>query len=451
MDQSRSASGCPYADGPVPVHGAILAQDPHDLYDALRVRWGAIAPVEIAPGVDAWLVLGYQEVLELVWNDRAFSSDARRWTALTDGLLPEDSPLLATLGWRPALNRLDDTAHRHQRQAVTETLDRVDLRRLSAVVREQAEALVDEWAMHGSADLVTQYGRPLVWSVLKQLLGLEDSQGPKLVELTRSIVGSADEAAYAEAELMKLLRHLVAVKGNAPGPDLASWLLAHSAHLTDAEVAHNLAVFLCIGGQSTINWISSIMRMLLSDAGVSAALATGRMSVSDAADRAMWAGSPMTNISGRWARNDVTFAGCRIRAGDLLIPCLAAANTDPGIQEAGTLGNRAHLAWGTGAHACPAKEAARLIAEAAVDVLLRRLIDIRPGVPDAALHWQPSLWGAAPMGLPAVFTPTSREQRGATGQALAVMDVPDRRREDGATAGDPGPPRWGWWNSMGGW
>ncbi|MBT2469823.1 hypothetical protein J7E97_18550 [Streptomyces sp. ISL-66] len=100
-------------------------------------------------------------------------------------------------------------------------------------------------------------------------------------------------------------------------------------------------------------------------------------------------------------------AGSRIAAGDLLIPCLAAAHTDPGIHGAGSLAShRAHLAFGTGAHGCPAKETARLIVETAVDVLPHRLIEIRSGAPDTALRWQPSLWGAVPAGLPTVFRPS---------------------------------------------
>ncbi|MEV8311145.1 cytochrome P450 [Streptomyces flavidovirens] len=453
MDQRNpSVSECPFPHDPAPVHGALLAQDPRAVYGPLRQRWGAIAPIELAPGVEAWLVMGYQEALELVWNERAFSSDARRWRALTEGLLPEDSPLLPILGWRPALSRLDDQAHRQQRQVVTETLDRVDVRRLRALVRQQAEATVDQWAMHGAADLVNQYGQPLVWSVLGQLLGLADSQTPMLIALVSSIVGSAAEAAQAEAELMQLLRHLVAVKRETPGPDFASWL-SHSARLTDAEVAHNLAAILFSGGQSTINWLSGTMWLLLTDTGLSSALATGRLTVSDAVDRALWACSPLPNIAGRWARNAVVFAGCRIAAGDLLIPCLAAANTDPAIHGAGNLGtNRAHLAFGTGAHGCPAKEAARLIVETAVDVLLRRLNEVRPGVADTDLRWRPSLWGAAPASLPTLFQ-SSRPQRSTTDEAShhAVMAVPEKRQDDRATDTDPAPQRWGWWNSNAGW
>ncbi|MBT2469824.1 hypothetical protein J7E97_18555 [Streptomyces sp. ISL-66] len=94
-------------------------------------------------------MLGFQEVLELVWNERHFSSDPRRWKALAEGLIPETSSLLPILGWRPALNRLDDQPHRRQRQVVTEAPGRVDVRLLRTSVRQRAEAIVDGWAMQG--------------------------------------------------------------------------------------------------------------------------------------------------------------------------------------------------------------------------------------------------------------------------------------------------------------
>ncbi|MFD7256544.1 cytochrome P450 [Streptomyces sp. NPDC059874] len=457
MDQSsQSPHECPVPahGGLVQLHGGLLPQDPRHVYEALRRRWGAIAPVELAPGVGAWLVMGYQEALEVVWNERAFSSDARRWNSIIEGSLPEGSRLLAVLGRRPALNRLDDQAHRRQRQAVTETVNGVDLRRLRGAVRRQAETLVDGWDMNGTADLVTQYAHPLVWFAFRVLIGFPESEERRIAALLGSIAGAAHDAARAEAELMRTLHRLVAQKRDAPGPDLTSWLLAHSARLTEAEVAHDLAAILFTGGESTIGWISGTMRLLMDDARLNSAVAGGRMTVSDIADRALWDGSSIPNIAGRWARNDLVFAGCEVRAGDLLIPCLTAANTDLLVHDAGDLGRRAHLSWGTGSHGCPAKEAARSIAETAVDVLMRRLRLVRPGDRDTAVRRQPSLWSGTPDTLPVAFAPIRPGPNApADVPAIpAVMGVPEKRQQD-ARAADSSPAQqaWAWWNSMNGW
>ncbi|MFJ8666289.1 cytochrome P450 [Streptomyces sp. NPDC093600] len=451
MDQSNQPSlSCPARGGPLPLHDGLLVQDPRHLYAALHRRYGPIASVELGPGIGAWLVMGHQDVLELVRNDQAFSSDARRWKAVTGGLLAEDSPLLAVLGWRPAVNRLDDEAHRRQRHAVAEALSSIDLRRLGSVVRVQAETLIDRWSAHSTADLLSQYGAPLVGRIFRVLIGLAPSEEGTMGALLAPLAAGTSGAARAEAELMHMLHRLVADKVEVPGPDLTSRLLAHSARLTEAEVAHNVAVILLSGAQSTLSWIHATMRLLLVDARLHTAVATGRLTIADAADRALTDGSPVPNIAGRWARNDLTFAGRRVRAGDLLIPCLTAANTELIAHGAQELGSRAHLAWGAGSHRCPAADVARSVAETAVTVALRRLGALQ--AVDTAVRRQPSLWCAAPDELPVNFTPVPPSPGAAAALVPPpVMAVPDKRHDEPVADSGPATPRWGWWNSLGGW
>ncbi len=86
--------GCPVAHGggpghggglPVgvpltPLYGQAVAEDPHGLYARLRERYGPVAPIELEPGVEAWLVLGYAEMLELTRNEALFSKDSVSYT-----------------------------------------------------------------------------------------------------------------------------------------------------------------------------------------------------------------------------------------------------------------------------------------------------------------------------------------------------------------------------------
>jgi cytochrome P450 len=443
----ESGPDCPYVTGPSALGGARLARELPGVYERLRTQWGPIAQVEIAPGVAAWLVLGHREALDIIWNERLFSSDPRRWNLIAQGLVHAQAPLSAMLGARPAISRLDGQEHRRHRRALTEALDRVDARRLRRTVHDQATALVDGWAAHGTADVMAQYARPLVWSAFARLLGLTHSSLTVLDSLIGHVLEGTDAAVRAEAELLEVLGVLVTSTRATPGPDLASWL-AHSSGLTVREITHSLMALLLAGVESTVSAIGNTVRLSLTDARLGAALAGGRLTAPEAVEHALWAASPMPNIAGRWATSDVTLGGCRIHAGDLLIPCLAAANADLGVQGAGACGNRAHLAWGTGAHGCPAKEVARLIAATAVDTLLVRLTGIRLTVPDSALRWRPSLWCGAPSQLPVKFS-ASGTRAAAPPPSLALMAVPERRRDD--TREGEAPPRWGWWDSLAGW
>lgn len=67
--------------------------------------------------------------------------------------------------------------------------------------------------------------------------------------------------------------------------------------------------------------------------------------------------------------------GQRVERGDALILGFAAANQDPRIRAEADLevGNRAHLAWSAGPHACPASQPGWLIVRIAVEAALHEL------------------------------------------------------------------------------
>lgn len=124
----------------------------------------------------------------------------------------------------------------------------------------------------------------------------------------------------------------------------------------------------------------------------------------------LWHDTPTQNFIGRFAVRDTLLAGRRIRAGDMLVLGLAAANADPHGSlslDADLMGNRAHLSFGHGEHGCPfpAPEVAEIIAGATVEVLLDRLPDLALSVPAESLVWRPSLWMRGLEALPVAFTP----------------------------------------------
>ncbi|MGW2418800.1 cytochrome P450 [Streptomyces sp. NPDC001709] len=445
---SGPTPACPYRAGLTPLHGRGLDQDLAAVYASLRRHSGPVVPVEIAPGVAAWLVLTHRDALEVIRRADHYSSDPRRWDAASHGRIRDDTPVPPLLGPLPAVFRLDGEEHLRHRRAVTEALGHLDPRRLGRLVRHRANALLDSWSVRGAADLVAEYTRPLVWDVFAHLLGLSHDSITTLDALSQTVVNTLPGALRAGAELLDAFRRVVDERSVSPAPDLASWLAQDTALSAD-EVAHNLLALALIGGESTIGWIGNSVRLLLAHQGPALVTGTGD-AVSRLMEHALHAGAPMPNIPGRWATGDMFLAGRRIRQGDLVIPCLAAANTDPELEGATASPTRAHLAWGTGSHGCPAKEAARLITETALDVLLVRLADLRPALPDSALRHS-SLWCGAPAELPVTFAATDPDTgRDTVASPRTVMDAPAEPRADRAPHEAP-PQRWGWWNSFGGW
>lgn len=454
--------GCPAHRPPgpagTPLYGAAVADDPHGLYARLRDQHGPVAPIELEPGVEAWLVLGYPELLELTRNEQLFSKDSRRWRVPAEGRLKPDSRLLPMTSWRPTLLNLDGAEHQRLRAAVSETLARIDHRQLRQATEAAADTLIDSWGPDGTADLIAQYARRLPLMVFTQLIGLPAAAGPHIVELISHFVDSSDKSVRANAEFQAILLDLVRQRRERPAADLTSWLLAHQAGLSDEEAVHHLVVIMVAGNETTINWTGNTLRLLLTDRRFRATLTGGRLTVSDALDEVLWRDPPTQNFPGRWATGDTVLGGQYISAGDMLVLGLAAANADPSVLTSdGVGGNRAHLAWGAGKHVCPAQHPARLIVETAVETLLHRLPDLQLAVPGHELAWRPSPWSRALVSLPVLysaFTPprTPPSERPAwTPPSAPSSSTPSEATSTPRTSssGRPGPRSW--WSSLAGW
>ncbi|MFC9059689.1 cytochrome P450 [Streptomyces sp. NPDC057074] len=377
------------------------------LYERLRAAHGPVAPVTLAPGVDAWLVLGHRELLRLTREEQDFSHDPRRWSLLREGRVPPDSPILPMVGWRPALLFADGQQHRRMRGAVCDALAGINGHELRRGVRAAAEGLIAQFAAHGEADLVAAYARTLPMRVIAGLLGVDDRTGRELVEAVAGLVSATSGARDASRRMGAVLQGLVEKKRRVRGDGIVSALLHHPARLTDEEVLHNLVVMFVAGNQTTVNWIATTLRILLCDPALRSSLSGGHLSVDDALDLVLWRFPPTQNFPARYATRDMRFGGQDVRAGDMLILGLAAANADPEVLPAGgapVVGNRSHLAFGAGPHTCPAQDPARLITRTAVDTIRHRLPDLELAVPEHELKWINSPWSKGLGTLPVRFT-----------------------------------------------
>ena len=211
------------------------------------------------------------------------------------------------------------------------------------------------------------------------------------------------------------MQRLVDSKRRVPGQDLTSRLLEHPAHLADQEIVLDLLVVLSIAHQPTSNWIGNGIRLMLTDPRFAATLSGGRATAGQALDEVLWEDTPTQNSIPRIATRDTQLGGQRIRARDLLVLGLAAANADPRVRPGADLpvGNRAQMSFGHGEHGCPypAPELAEVIAKTSIEVLLDRLPDLTLEVLAGSLEWRPSVWIRGLTSLPVAFTPVPRRSR----------------------------------------
>lgn len=400
--------GCPAhgSGGRVPLYGPEFAADPQAYYGFLR-HYGPAAPVELAPGVEATLVTDYAAALQLLQDSGTFRKDARRWRAFNEGKVGPDSPVAPLLAYRPNCMFADGADHLRLRQAVTDSMARVDTRRLSHSTEQVSGYLISQFSARGSADLLGDYAKQLPLFVFNELFGCPADIGDRVLF---GISGMFDgvNADKATAVLFQAVGELVALKRSRPGEDVTSWLMQHQAGLSDEEMVHQLALLLGAGAEPLRNLIGNTLHRLLTHD----RYAREGGLIDEALDDTLWENPPMSNYAPHYPAADTEFAGQQLQAGDLVLVSFAAANTGPALQASRQSGsNRAHLAWSAGPHACPSKEPARHITVTAIENLLNQLPDVRLAVPEDSLSWRHGPFHRALSALPARFTPVQPIRR----------------------------------------
>jgi cytochrome P450 len=384
------------------MHGQDFAADPHGIYDKMRVS-GPAAPVELAPGVDATLVIDYQAARSVLQNTTDFSRDPRRWKALNQGLIALDNPVLPMMAYRPNCLFTDGAVHLRLRKAVTESLDRLNIGRIRRDVEPIAAFLIDQFSERGRADLLNDYAKLLPLLLFNRLFGCPAGIGDRLTSAMSAMFDGKD-ALKANEELTACLMELITLKRRVPGDDVTSWLIQHPAGLSDEELKDQLVMLMGAGVEPERNLIGNALLLLLSRG--SSERGAG-MLPEEALDHVLWHNPPIANYATHYPIHDVNLGGVHVEANTPLVISFGAANNDPSLRDARRdLSRGAHLAWGAGPHACPAKSPATVIALTAIEAILNALPDLTLDVPAEGLQWRPGPFHRALAALPVRFTPT---------------------------------------------
>ncbi|MGW0927482.1 cytochrome P450 [Streptomyces sp. NPDC002644] len=393
----------PAADGGTParcpMHGADFAADPHAVYDALRAQ-GPAGPVELAPGVDATLVVGHEAALRVLQNNTLFARDSRRWNALREGRIAPDSPVLPMMMFRPNCLFTDGAEHLRLRKAVTDSLDAVDGRQLARDVRQMADFLIDRFSERGRADLIEEYAKLLPLLVFNKLFGCSADIGDRLTRSMAAIFEGRD-AIRADQELTACLMELVALKRREPGDDVTSRLVQHPAGLNDTELKDQLVMLMGAGVEPERNLIGNTVLLMLSPEG-------SGLLIEEAVEHVLWDNPPIANYATHYPKQDVELAGTRLPEGTPVVISFAGANADPALNQARRSRSQgAHLSWGAGPHKCPASSPAQVIALTAVEKLFNELDELTLDATAEDLRWRQGAFHRALASLPVRFSPSA--------------------------------------------
>ncbi|HVT70951.1 MAG TPA: cytochrome P450 [Trebonia sp.] len=394
-------------DGLSPLSATTTCADPQAEYRKLLDRWGLVAPVQLEPGVNAWLVMGYDEICHVVRHERLFSRDPHNWRDLSEGRVAPDSGLGPMMFPRDNAYFKDGETHRRLRAPLDDAVSGLHQRRMGRQVKAICADLIAGFAARGRAELVTEYAAVIPMLAVADMFGLDTSLGHELRMCLLALFGSASDSQAGNARFEEILTGIMRDRQATPADDVTSSFVSHPHLHNDYEIMQSMVLMISAGYETTTCWIAQTLRLMLTDPRFAGRVRGGRLGVDDALDEVLWRDPPMANMPARFALRDTELAGQPIQPGDALILGLAAANADPRVHADDAwaeLGNRSHLAWSTGPHACPAHLPARIIARAAVETALNLLPEIHLAVPDNEISLIPSPWTRCPASLPVTFT-----------------------------------------------
>lgn len=416
-DHAMSAPppGCPaHGIGPGGLR-RLYGPDAEDLgavYEELRDRYGTVAPALLHDDVPIWVVLGHGENMHMVRTPSQFCRDTRQWSALQDGTIKPDHPLMPHIAWQPICCHAEGDEHLRLRGAVTGAMSTIDHRGIRRYANRATQLLVNKFCEDGRADLVSQFAEHLPMAVMCEILGMPEEYGERIVQAARDMLKGTETAIASNAYIMDALTRLTVRRRAEPKEDFTSHLINHPARLTDEEISQHLRVVLIAAYETTANLLANVLRVVLTDPRFRAQLNGGQMTVPEAVEQSLWDEPPFSTILPYIAKQDTELGGQRIRTGDALLFGIAPGNVDPRVRpdlKANMQGNRSHLAFGGGPHECPGQDIGRAIADVGVDALLTRLPDVQLACAEEELSWRSFILNRHLVDLPVKFEPKPQQ------------------------------------------
>jgi len=362
--------------------------DPYPTYDALRAH-GPL--VEAGPGF--YVATGYAVIDEILRDPRTRVEDAE----LLDGLAPGWDNSRAARSIARSMLSTNGPDHTRMRRLVAGAFTARRVAAMRETVATQANTLADYLAFLARSgdpvDFMAEFAYPLPVRVICALLGVpagdqqwfRERAGDLTVVLEPQLaVGEIDAADRAAAELEAYFTDLVSRRRREPHDDLTTALVqAHDGggdRLTGDELLANLVLLMVAGFETTTNLLGNGLVVLLRHPDLAARLRENDALAERYAEEMLRFDSPV-QLTSRWSREDTEFAGVAVPAYSQILLLLGAGNRDPDrfgdphrfdpTREGGQ-----PLSFGAGAHFCLGAALARLEAQVAFPVLLRRFPEL---------------------------------------------------------------------------
>ncbi|WP_284743853.1 cytochrome P450 family protein [Amycolatopsis sp. RTGN1] len=395
----------------------VTGQDVHGEGRLLRAE-GLAGLVELPGGVPAWAVADAATLRKLLTDPRVSKDPRAHWTALREGRIGEDWPLLIWVSVRNMFTTYG-ADHRRLRALVSKAFTVRQVEAMRPDVEQITTELLDRLERAGGepVDLREEFAYPLPVEVICRLFGVPADRRDAVRSVVDTIFDTTVTAEQAQAnslELYELMRGLVADKTANPADDLTSALItarAEDATRLDAdELVDTLILMLTAGHETTVNLLDHAVTALLTHPEQLAAVLRGDHTWAEVIEETLRWQAPVPYLPLRYAVEDIALDdGTIIAKGEAILAAYAAAGRDP-AEHGETAGefdlsreDKQHLAFGHGVHFCMGAPLARLEAGIALPALFARFPGLRLAVDPAELTTVPSFLSNGHTAIPALL------------------------------------------------
>lgn len=338
-----------------------------------------------------YAITRHADVLEIELHNSQFINEPRPvlGPASGDRRNAENGHMLRTL------IHVDDPEHRDLRGVTSDWFLPKSLQKLDARLADLAKRYVDKMAsMNGTCDFAQDIAMQLPLNVILDILGLPESDYPRMLKLTQELFGASDEELSRGSDpeaLIEVINDFFAYftkitedrRAN-PTDDLASVVAngrINGEELTMMQTISYYVIAATAGHDTTASAIAGGLQALIENPDQLELLRNDPSLVATAADEIIRWVTPVKHFM-RTATEDYTIGGVTIKKGESVLLSYPSANRDETVFENPntfdiTRSPNKHLAFGFGVHYCLGAMLARMEIKAILTELIPRLKSVQ--------------------------------------------------------------------------
>jgi cytochrome P450 len=380
----------------------FLHGQPFDAFKAMREN----APVcwcketsELGGGGGFWALTRYDDIKQVSLNPQTFSSQ-KGGILMGYGKPETRHPILHRASLDQMIN-MDQPIHFELRREHLPFFTAKYVADLKVKVEGKVTQLLDAMAPLGACDLVEHLSAELPLFTLSEILGIPESDRPKLVrwmhflEIAGYIVaeknfGTVDPKFFGDfmsnvGEMFEYGRAQLLNRRTEPREDLLTALAKAKVQgdvLPDEFLDGSWLLIVFAGNDTTRNSISGTMKLLTENLEQKARVQADMSLLPTMVDEAIRMVSPVMYMR-RTATKDTEIRGQKIAEGEKVIMYYGAANRDPAVFadpdrfDPARANGKDHVAFGIGPHVCLGQRVANMQLEAVYRQIFARFPDMR--------------------------------------------------------------------------